>query len=272
MSAALPACPVCGGAMAEALRATVLGRHEARLDRCAGCGFLRVRDPHWLAEAYSSAIAATDTGLVERNEEIARRLVPLLAFGLGARDGRFLDAAGGHGLLARMMRDRGFDFCWSDKYCENLFARGFEFTPGSAPCAAVTAFEVMEHLERPAEFVAEQLAAARSETFIFTTVLHESGPPPADWWYYSFDTGQHIAFFQRRTLEALGTRLGLRYQRAGLLHLLTARPLPAWKLRLCAGRTMRLTARWARRGLRGRAQSDHELILRRLREGRPPGA
>ncbi len=145
------------------------------------------------------------------------------------------------------LRDRGFDFHGSGKYRDNLLARGFEF-------------------------VAEQLAAARSDTVIFTTVLHAGEPPPAGWRYYSLETGQHIAFFLRRSLEAPGAKLGLRYQRAGPLHLLTARPLPGRRLRFRAGRALPLAARIARRRPHVRALGDHELILKRLREGRPPDA
>ena len=67
-------------------------------------------------------IADADTGLVSRNLGIARRLAGLLYFGFDPK-ARYLDFAGGYGLLTRLMRDRGFNFYWHDLYCENVFAR-----------------------------------------------------------------------------------------------------------------------------------------------------
>ena len=261
-------CPICAGAMAEAFTARVLGRHAALYESCNGCGFLRVRDPHWLAEAFSSAIAATDTGLVLRNLQIARRLAAVLYFVLGERGrGRYLDAAGGYGLLTRLMRDSGFDFYWADKYCDNLMARGFAFSDALAPCAAVTAFEVMEHLEDPAGFIREALARAKSDTFIFSTELY-AGPPPAPdrWWYYSLETGQHIAFYQRKTLEVLAEKSGLHFYSAGGIHLFSKRPLSRGLLRLCASRASLFIAPLAQKRLGGKVWSDNELMIAQLKE------
>jgi hypothetical protein len=260
------ACPICGGVLAPAFEAVVLGRHRARYEHCPGCGFLRVRDPHWLGEAYSSAIAATDTGLVMRNIENARRLASVLCFGMGERgNGRYLDAAGGHGLLTRLMRDAGFDFRWSDKYCENLLARGFEFRPEHAPCAAVTAFEVLEHVEDPVRLVAEALTLTASDTFIFTTELYAGEPPlPGQWWYYALETGQHIAFYQERTLGTLAARLGMRLFSTPRLHVLSKRSLSRLWLSLCGGGASHLLAPLARSRLGGKAHADREQIVREI--------
>jgi len=35
-------------------------------------------------------------------------------------DGIFLDYAAGYGLFVRLMRDAGYNFRWSDLYCQNL--------------------------------------------------------------------------------------------------------------------------------------------------------
>jgi 2-polyprenyl-3-methyl-5-hydroxy-6-metoxy-1,4-benzoquinol methylase len=51
------------------------------------------------------------------------------------------------------MRDRDFDFYWSDKYSENLLARGFAANHG--PYGVAVAFEVLEHLPNPIEFLRE---------------------------------------------------------------------------------------------------------------------
>lgn len=257
-------CPICGEDMSPAFTATILCKHEATFDYCESCGFLNVRKPHWLNEAYSSAIASTDTGLVMRNINLARGLAAMLYFVMGDRgQGRYLDVAGGYGMLTRLMRDYGFDFYWSDKYCDNLMARGFEFKEDSAPFRAVTAFEVMEHLEDPAQFITDALSQAKSDTFIFSTELFEGAPLPADqWWYYSLETGQHIAFFQRKTLEVLAKRLGMRFVSTGEIHILSRYPVNSLLVRLFAGRTNFLWAYLARRGLASKTKSDSEEIAR----------
>ena len=72
-----------------------------------------------------------DTGLVMRNLDIAKKLATLLYFGFDPR-ARYVDVAGGYGMLTRLMRDDGFDFHWDDKFCANLLARGFEADTGPA--------------------------------------------------------------------------------------------------------------------------------------------
>ncbi len=60
--------------------------------------------------------------------------------------------AGGYGLLARLMRDLGFDCHGTDKYCDSLFAR--EVDPGpDFKADALFAMEVLEHIEDPLGFV-----------------------------------------------------------------------------------------------------------------------
>jgi Methyltransferase domain len=204
-------CPICDGKLEFAFEQRVLRKYDATFEFCHGCGLLRARNPIWLTEAYSSAIASTDTGLVMRNNNISQQLASVFFGVFGERGrGRYADVAGGYGMLTRKMRDYGFDFYWSDKYCENLLAKGFEYFSELGSCQAVTAFEIMEHLEDPLTFVKEALAQTQSDTFIFTTEIFEGRPPiPGDWLYYSFETGQHIAFFQYKTLEIMANKLGL---------------------------------------------------------------
>jgi hypothetical protein len=245
--------------------AKVLHKHVAQYEVCDGCGFLRAHEPHWLDEAYSSAIAAADTGLVARNVSLAAKLAGALYWGLGERGaGSYLDAAGGYGMLTRLMRDMGFDFYWADKYCENLLAPGFEYKPELGACRAVTAIEVLEHLTDPAAFIEETLSATGADALLFTTELYQGAPPDPDaWWYYTFATGQHIGFFQRRTLQVLGARLGLQLASANGLHVLSKKPVNERLLAMATGRwATRVTPWWMRRTLGSKTVSDHQMILR----------
>ncbi len=190
----------------------------------------------------------------------ARRLWALNERG----QGQLLDVAGGYGILTRMLRDIGFNCYWADKYCANLMAPGFEYRPELGACRAVTAIEVLEHLTDPVAFIEEALATSGAQTLLFTTELYEGPPPdPAAWWYYSFGTGQHIGFFQRRTLQALGARLGLHLASANGLHVLSKERVSERVLALATGRlASRLGPWWIRRRLGSRTMSDHNLLLR----------
>ena len=261
------ACPICSSSMEVSFTAQVLGKYLAQYEVCNSCGFLRAHEPHWLDESYSSAIAAADTGLVMRNFSIACKLAGVFYWILGERgEGRYLDAAGGYGMLTRLMRDLGFNFYWADKYCNNLLVPGFEYSQAIGPCSAVTAIEVFEHLTDPAAFIEETLAFSGAQTLVFTTELYEGLPPQPDaWWYYAFATGQHIGFFQRRTLETLGARLGLQFSSANGIHIFSKTAVNERLLRVVTGRwASRIAPWWIRRRLGSKTMSDHRLMLQRI--------
>lgn len=253
--------------MESCFTAQVLGKYSAQYEVCNTCGFLRAHAPHWLDEAYSRAIAAADTGLVVRNIALAHKLAGALYWVVGeSGQGRYLDAAGGCGMLTRLMRDLGFDFYWADKYCDNLLALGFEYSHARGACRAVTAMEVLEHLTDPAAFIEETLAHSGAQALLFTTELYQGHPPqPDEWWYYAFSTGQHIGFFQRRTLEVLGARLGLQFASANGLHIFSKAEVNERLLRAITGRwASRVAPWWIRRRLGSKTMSDHELMLQRI--------
>lgn len=255
--------------MREVMRGTFLGRYEAPYDQCGACGFLQVRAPHWLDEAYSDAIGAMDTGLVMRNLHIADMLSALLLW-LGFQPGDaarpFLDFGGGLGLLVRLMRDRGFAFYWSDAYARNELARGFDHAPEIGPCAAVTAFEVLEHTPDPAAFLREALAAGQSDTLILSTELYSGVLPPPDWWYFAREGGQHIGFFRRETLEALARREGLNLASHGDIHVFSRRAVDDGALRWAKSRAGRLLGRLRTRKT-GLTMQDHLAMTRRMQAG-----
>jgi hypothetical protein len=260
-------CPVCSGLMRKAFTAEVLGKYKAQYELCDSCGYLKAHDPYWLDEAYTSAIANADTGLVMRNITLANKISRIL-FWLTDRKMQhlYLDAAGGYGMLTRMMRDFGFDFYWIDKYCENLVAPGFEYNDTMGPCSAVTAIEVLEHVVDPIAFIKELLSFSASETLIFTTELYEGQPPkPNDWWYYSFATGQHIGFFQLRTLERIANDLGLNFVSANGLHMFSKKTINKFMFSLLTNRYFSLFPSFLIRSYLGsKTFVDHENMMKKV--------
>ncbi|MBT8338405.1 MAG: class I SAM-dependent methyltransferase [Desulfatitalea sp.] len=214
-------CVICEGKMLFAFRTTVLFKYMVSYFHCAKCGLIQTETPYWLNEAYDEAISILDTGIVARNVSISKTLGFLLLYLFGKR-GRYLDSAGGYGVLTRLMRDYGFDYYWQDPYCSNLFARGFEASPLKQQYNAVTAFEVLEHLEHPLEFIREKLSLAQSDIFIFTTILYQKKvPEPNGWWYYAHESGQHISFYSRKTLSVIAERLAMSVFSYGNMHILS---------------------------------------------------
>lgn len=214
-------CPVCGNNREVSFSATILRKYQVDYFYCDRCGLLQTETPYWLDEAYQSAIAAADTGLVARNISISRILARILFF-LFDRQGKYLDIAGGYGMLTRLMRDIGFDFYWSDLYCENLLAKGFESGNASKPFTAITAFEVLEHIYNPFDFIKTSLQEAETSTIVFSTELFSADPPSPDTWsYYALNTGQHISFYQQKTLKVLAQNLSLNICSYGNIHMLT---------------------------------------------------
>lgn len=217
-------CPISGHEMRPVFREVLLGKHEVTYYYCDESGILQTEKPYWLDEAYEEAIAAADWGLVRRNISNSIRLNAVLSRLFNGR-GQFLDVAGGYGVLARLMRDMGVECYTTDKYCKNLFAREFE------PCAAfkadaLFAFEVLEHIEDPYEFINGLFDKYGCKTLICSTLVYGRAIPGRNWWYYSFESGQHITFYQARTLSLLADKLGCRHYMIGRdLHIMTDRRL-----------------------------------------------
>lgn len=252
-------CRICGAGTTLAFEPLVLGRYRSQLRYCAHCRYLALSDPHWLAQAYASPIARADVGIVARNLKIAATLSALLYYCFD-RGGRYLDCGGGSGLLVRLMRDNGYDFRWSDSYCPNLLAPGFEAAPHEAGFEAVTAFEVLEHLTEPMGFIEQQVGRTATGTLIFSTDLHGGTPPPPDWYYYAFEMGQHIGFFSRETLSYVAGRVNLNFYSHRGVHIFTRRDLGAYNLRKIL-KHRGWYQRWAERHYHSLAETDRAALL-----------
>ncbi len=178
-------CKICQKETKKIFKARILNKYTINYFYCSDCGFLQTEEPFWLDEAYKNPINISDTGYLSRNIYLSKKLTILLFFLFNKKE-KFLDYAAGYGVLVRLMRDIGFDFYWSDKYTQNLFARGFEGNL-SSKYEAVTIFESFEHFLNPLQEVENLLKY--SENIIFTTeLLPSSVPGPSEWWIRPWST------------------------------------------------------------------------------------
>jgi 2-polyprenyl-3-methyl-5-hydroxy-6-metoxy-1,4-benzoquinol methylase len=233
--------------MEYAFTAKLLGKYSVQYFYSPESGLLKTESPYWLEEAYSSAIPDLDVGILSRNESNAS-IVPLILEVLSLSDANLVDIACGYGILTRMLRDRGFNCYGFDQYCQNLFAKYFS-PPSMMEVGGLMAFEVLEHVHDPVTFLEEAFQRFNCRNLIFSTLTFANSIPPLDWWYYSFETGQHIAFYQFQTLSMLAKKLGCFYLslNAGT-HLYTEKPLSSLQKKLLTSpRLWRLYGFWYRR-------------------------
>lgn len=207
-------CIICNHSTTELHRTQVLSKYDVSYFQCDSCKFIQTEKPYWIEEAYRDAITSLDIGLVSRNQYLLER-VPAILDRCFPEAKRMVDYGGGYGMFVRMMRDAGYDFYRQDIYCENLFAKHFDVTdhPG-VRYDLLTAFEVFEHLADPVAEMEKMLSFA--DNILFSTLLTESNKGRfADWWYVTPQTGQHIAFYSKPSLEFLAKKYNLHFYSNG---------------------------------------------------------
>ena len=208
--------------MSLAFVCPVLGKYEGQYWNCNSCGYMKVKEPTWLAEAYEQTITSADVGLLRRNIAYSEKIAVIIDEYLNLDD-VFLDYAGGYGVFSRLMRDAGFKFLHDDPYTENIFAKEYEFDGYKGSIGGLTCFECLEHFVNP--FAELEKIFKISRNVIFSTVLKPDLVPELNWDYYGFEHGQHVSFYSSRALQEIGRRFGLRVFSAGNLHFFTEQPI-----------------------------------------------
>ena len=218
-------CRLCGSETKEVFEKRVLGKYLVKYHQCTECKFVQTDNPHWLDEAYESAITSLDLGYLTRNIVYAKIVDRILKYWFSRGD-NYLDYGGGYGVFVRLMRDRGWNFHREDPYCENLFASGFDISdrPIENRFGLLTSFEVFEHLANPISDIDKMFQL--SDSVLFSTELQPSSGSLEDWWYLQPETGQHVALYHRKSLDFLAQRYSCQiYSDGASLHLLSKKVL-----------------------------------------------
>lgn len=196
-------CRVCKS-LSEKFGSAVIFNNSVSYFECPICGYIQTEKPYWLEKAYHSTMNLTDTGIIKRNLDNLRNVLAVISMIGITNDHHVVDFGAGYGVLVRMLRDKGINAFWNDPFCENLFARGFEYESQNN-VKLVTSFETFEHFEDPClEF--SHLKSISSNILISTLLAPEPAPSFSKWWYYGQEHGQHIGFFRLKTLEYLATK------------------------------------------------------------------
>lgn len=229
-------CRLCGKENNKPIFSANIFNKNINYYDCSACGYVQTEQPHWLDKAYSSAINKCDTGIMARNQSNVGLILATLSF--IKKTATVVDCAGGYGILVRLLRDRGVEALWSDPFCQNLLAVGFEYTNEQAEL--VTAFEAFEHFVDPLLEV-EKLFTIAPNLLISTNLIATPAPSPDQWWYYGLDHGQHIGFFRIQTLELIAQTFDKHLVTDGVrCHFFTEKPVNAahWKLKVRIAKKM----------------------------------
>lgn len=258
-------CRLCGFDSNFIFKSKILDKYTIAYFKCPKCELIQTEEPFWLKEAYKNALVDADTGLLARNIKLSR-ITSSLIFFLFDKKKKFLDYAGGYGTLTRLLRDKGFDYYWYDPHAENIFARGFRSQKGS-DYHLVSAFEYLEHLDYPLKEVQKIVTMFRPKNILFSTTLYKE-PLDRNWWYFSYKSGQHIAFYSAKTLKYLANLLNLRlYTNNKNVHLFSERNLPVWKFKFITKLSV-LTNLFVSLRMSSRTFSDHKIIRLRYYRGK----
>jgi hypothetical protein len=256
-------CKICGFEAHNIFSTTILNKYEnIKYFHCSNCEFLQTEDPFWLNEAYTDAILQQDTGLLTRNNSLAKTSAILIYF-LFNKNGKFVDLGGGYGIFTRLMRDIGFDFYWSDPYSKNIIARGFEYSSDNADnVELVTCFDCFEHFNDPI-YEIEKIFKISTNVIFTTNLLPNPVPEPNSWWYYAVEGGQHISFYREKTLEFIAKKYNLHFHSFWGVHLFSKKKINKYFFEKLVQYGPRFLCNHVRKNMRSKTVSDMNFIVQK---------
>lgn len=213
-------CKICDHSSEYLFTGKVLNKYDVGYFKCRNCGFIQTEKPYWLREAYIQPIHDIDIGLLQRNitlVDLTSRIINKCKLG----EGKFIDYGGGYGLYVRLMRDRGYDFYYTDVYEVNLFSKQYVHDNSKKlKYNLLTAFEVFEHLENPLTEIEKMFALSNNLLLTTQLIPQNEIKSISDWWYFVPETGQHISFYSQSAFQRIAERFNSKFLTNGYIHLL----------------------------------------------------
>lgn len=198
-------CRLCAGEAVYEFELMVLQKYPVKYFKCRKCRSLQTEAPYWLEEAYAKDAEIYDTGKASRVLECFLALPGLLKSTEAGKNGLCIDFGGGTGLLARLMRDVGFQFYSYDKYGSSEFIAAYRLRQLDCRAELVTLFEVAEHFSHPAVNWEEIFAIDPDWVIGSTSIYRDYG---AEWPYLNPQFGQHIFFYSIDAIKWLAEKFG----------------------------------------------------------------
>ena len=192
-------CRLCNGVLKSQFALTILRKYDIQYYKCDKCHSLQTETPYWLDEAYKQNLSYLDTGAAQRNiNNFAASYGLSKLFNLK----NVIDIAGGDGLLCRLLRDYEINCFVKDKYAQPTYAQGYTEPNFEIP-DLVMAFEVIEHFANPMTDL-DDLFHLSSKVLLMTTLVYTK--EEKDWWYLVPESGQHIFFYSKESLELIANK------------------------------------------------------------------
>lgn len=248
-------CKICKNESKYIFSNKILKKYEIGYFQCTNCNFIQTDTPYWLKEAYENPINQNDTGILTRNINFSRIVTSIIFFS-NDKKGKFIDYAGGYGIFTRLMRDIGFDFYWYDPYTKNLLARGFEKKNADIKFNLLTTFETFEHLENPILEIEKMISLSRN--IVFSTQLIPNNLDQ-NWWYFGVEHGQHISFYQDKTIQFIANKYNLYYYKLYDLHFLSENKISILKQMLIKYFSKQLLNIIIAKKLKSKTREDYNL-------------
>jgi len=207
-------CRLCAGNTRYIWSHLVLNKYDVPYFECDSCGSLQTELPYWLDEAYLNTENNFDTGACQRSVDCALRMSAALEVLHFNPNAKCLDYGAGLGLYSRLMRDRGWSYFAHDRYSSPFYMNNFVSTLENRDWSLVSAFEVFEHFQYPAQDI-EKIANSSKDYVFFSTELW-CGQGRL-WEYLIPAIGQHVFFYTRFALELVARRYGYVFHDLGFL-------------------------------------------------------
>lgn len=218
-------CRLCGAEVTYKFSLPLVAGLQGDYFECANCRMLQSRHLDSLTPSELEKITASasgmelDSGAAWRLSRIANRLEQLVRLRVLPRaDHTFkaLDFGCGTGFLVSYLAHR---FGWSavgyDPYCAPAYAQSnvfpeWEAIVQRAPHQLVVASEVFEHFSNPREDLTRiRDVLAKDIAFLYvTTGLYMPGTTDSNWKYLAPQSGHHVSFYARRTIQEIALFMG----------------------------------------------------------------